>query len=180
MEHTFSSIYVRNNHETVAVAATRGRVVIEADNGLAWVAITLVAGGYTMSGVCTRPDAQAARDAWAIEIADIPGENTVATITGSGGTFDLEGVVAEVERQANTPWLMTAAVYFSHGSERRVLAVCPPDPLPPPGKGGGYHWQSGSGRTLIEVIRDAEAADDWQAHAQGACGGNNPLCPFCD
>lgn len=179
MDHVFKSSYALRNLTTIAVAARRGRVVIQANNGLAWVAITPVRGGYTINGMCTRPDAQAARAAWAIEIADLPGENTVATITGSGGTFDLEGVVAEVERQANTPWLMTAAVYFSNGSERRVLAVCPPDPLPPPFPGGGYHWQSGSGRTIIEIIRDAETADDWQAHSQGACGGNNPLCPFC-
>jgi len=37
----------------------------------------------------------------------------------------------------------------------------------------------GYGDTPLDALLDADRASDWQSHIQGACGGNNPLCPFC-
>lgn len=182
----FATSYVFSNPRnprTIAEATRLGRVTIQADNGLAWVYLTPVLDGYLVNGMCVRPDALAYRKAWAEEM-DTLGyqgcENTVAVIDGSGATYDLAGVVTLVEKWANTPWLMTAAVYFDDSDNRNVIAVCPPDSVPSPFPNGGYRWQSGSGRTRTEIIADAEAADDWVSHTQNACGGNNPLCPFCE
>jgi hypothetical protein len=37
----------------------------------------------------------------------------------------------------------------------------------------------GYGDTPEQACNDADNASDWQSHVLGACGVNNPLCPFC-